>query len=106
MLTCLCAEQLLTGGFGGGPTASPAPAPAPAPAPLLKKAPHVFKALYETDLLPEELILSWHACPRVNGPGMGQSAPGIRVALLAELRAAVAPFVAWLQEAEEDSDEE
>ena len=37
---------------------------------------------------------------------MGQSAPGIRVALLAELRAAVAPFVAWLQEAEEDSDED
>ena len=75
-----CAEQLLTGGAKAEP--------------LLKRAPHVFKALYDADLLPEEIILEWHARPV--GPGV----PG------AELRAAVAPFVAWLQEAEEDSDEE
>ena len=64
-----CAEQLLTGGFDGGPTA----ASAPAPAPLLKKAPHVFKALYETDLLSEELILAWHARPVVYEPGISES---------------------------------
>ena len=37
---------------------------------------------------------------------LGTRAPDIRAELLTELRAAIAPFVAWLQEAEEDSDEE
>lgn len=59
---------------------------------LFKKAQRVFKALYDCDLLPEEAILLWHATPPA-------SDGGVRV------REAVAPFVAWLQEAEEDSDE-
>merc|ERR1719231_748831 len=60
---------------------------------VFKKAQHVYKALYDGDLLPEEDLIAWHA--KAAPPGSHG----------AQLREAVAPFVAWLQEAEEDSDD-
>ena len=86
---------------------------------FFKRAQHVFKALYDADLLPEEALLAWHAAPPAaeeeesrdadggGGGGGRPGAPGQAVAAAegARVREAVAPFIAWLQEAEEDSDE-
>ena len=88
---------------------------------FFKRAQHVFKALYDADLLPEEALLAWHAAPPTaeeeesrdadGGGGGGGGRPGapggqaVSAAEGARVREAVAPFIAWLQEAEEDSDE-
>eukprot|EP00041_Stephanoeca_diplocostata_P024277 m.609939 g.609939 ORF g.609939 m.609939 type:complete len:763 (+) comp22493_c0_seq2:199-2487(+) len=49
----------------------------------------VIHALYEADALPEQTVLGWH-----------------RAAGNAAIRTQVEPFVAWLQDAEEESDED
>jgi hypothetical protein len=77
----LCVERLLA-----------VSAHAPALAAKKSGAAGVLKVLYDADVLCEEAILSWHAAPC--GPH------GTRV------RQAVAPFVTWLQEAEEEDDDE
>lgn len=62
---------------------------------MLKKTPAILMALYEIDLLEEEEVLKWAA-----------KSPGPKDDAGRQARAAAAPFVTWLQEAEEDTGEE
>ena len=56
-----------------------------------KRSVHVLKALYDADVLSEESIVAWHGDERAGPRGR-------------RLREAAAPFVTWLQEAEEDDE--
>ena len=62
---------------------------------MLKKTPAILMALYEIDLLEEEEVLKWAA-----------KSPGPKDDAGRQGRAGAAPFVTWLQEAEEDTGEE
>lgn len=55
-----------------------------------KWIPFVLKHFYDKDYITEEVILKWASSLEKQG----------------ELYKSVAPFVAWLQEAEEESDDE
>ena len=63
---------------------------------------HVLKALYDNDVVDDEIILAWHG-----RPGTGK-ALGVLPADAEKVRKAAAPFVEWLEEEaeEDDSDEE
>lgn len=62
---------------------------------------HVLKALYDNDIVAEEIILAWHS-----RPGTGK-ALGVLPADAEKVRKAAAPYIEWLEEeAEEDSEEE
>ena len=58
---------------------------------MLKKTPAILMVLYEIDLLEEEEELKWAA-----------KSPGPKDDAGRQARAAAAPFITWLQEAEED----
>jgi translation initiation factor 5 len=60
----------------------------------------VLKALYDEDIVEEELITGWY-----DKPAVGRSL-GIEPAAAAAVREAAAPFVDWLKEAESDEEED
>ena len=57
-----------------------------------------LKALYEDDIVVEELIIAWHGKPSA-GKVLGVPAPAAKA-----VRQAAAKFVEWLQEAESDEE--
>ena len=63
----------------------------------LKKTPSILMALYDSDLLEEQVVLKWHA-QASNLPERDHE--GKRV------RTAAAPFIKWLQEADQESSAE
>lgn len=63
---------------------------------LLPKVAHILKALYDMDLVEEEIILEWGSKP---------SRKYVSKELNADILAKASPFLKWLKEAEEESDE-
>ena len=59
-----------------------------------------LKALYDDEIVDEELIIAWHQKPSA-GKVLGVPAPAAKA-----VRVAAAKFVEWLQEAESDEDSE
>merc|ERR1712002_433185 len=63
---------------------------------LLPKVPHIFKELFEEDVLEEEVILEW--AKKVSKKNVSKE-------MAQKIHEKVAPFIKWLKEAEEESDE-
>lgn len=63
---------------------------------LLPKAAHIFKELFEEDILEEEVILDW--AKKVSKKNVSKE-------MAQKIHDKVAPFIKWLKEAEEESDE-
>lgn len=61
---------------------------------------HVLKAMYDNDVVAEEIILAWHG-----RPGTGK-ALGVLPADAEKVRKAAAPYVEWLEEEADESSEE
>nr|CAG4634773.1 EOG090X05QT [Alona affinis] len=63
---------------------------------LLPKVPHILKGLYELDLVDEEIILEWGSKP---------SRKYVSKELSTDILAKAQPFLTWLKDAEEESDD-
>merc|ERR1712107_860209 len=63
---------------------------------LLPKVPHIFKELFEEDVLEEEVILEW--AKKVIKKNVSKE-------LAQKIHDKAAPFIKWLQEAEEETSE-
>nr|CAG4649313.1 EOG090X05QT [Scapholeberis mucronata]SVE93600.1 EOG090X05QT [Scapholeberis mucronata] len=63
---------------------------------LLPKVSHILKGLYDLDLVDEEVMFEWSSKP---------SRKYVSKELNAEILAKAQPFITWLKEAEEESDE-
>ncbi|KAF9986595.1 hypothetical protein BGZ65_006953 [Modicella reniformis] len=64
---------------------------------LMLKAPLVLKAFYDNDILEEDIILKWGEKPSKRYVSREEAK---------EIRGRVEPFLKWLAEAEEDSEED
>ncbi|VDD93734.1 unnamed protein product [Enterobius vermicularis] len=64
---------------------------------LLPKSPHIIKALYDNDVVEEEVLLAWGEKP--NKKYVGKK-------LCAEIISRAKPVLDWLREAEEDDEDE
>lgn len=64
---------------------------------LMPKVPAVLKILYDEDLIEEKVVLKW---------GSKSSRRYVERSVSKKVRAAAEPFLVWLQEAEEESEEE
>ncbi|KAH3853733.1 eukaryotic translation initiation factor 5-like [Dreissena polymorpha] len=60
---------------------------------LIPRVPHIFKELYDTDIVEEEVILEW---------AKKVSKKYVSKAISQEIHDKAAPFIKWLQEAEEE----
>ena len=63
---------------------------------LLPMVPHIFKELYDEDVLEEEVLLEW--AKKVSKKNVSKE-------LAQKIHAKAAPFIKWLQEAEEETSE-
>jgi len=63
---------------------------------LLPKVPHIFKELFEEDILEEEVIFEW--AKKVSKKNVSKE-------LAQKIHEKAAPFIKWLQEAEEETSE-
>ena len=66
----------------------------------VKETPKVLKALYDMDIVEEEVILAWAKKAAIAEP------LGVKPEQAAECRAAAKPVIDWLEEADEESDDE
>lgn len=64
---------------------------------LIAKVPHILKAFYDLDILEEEVVIDW--AKKVSKKYVSKE-------LAQEIRDKAAPFIKWLQEAEEEDSEE
>lgn len=64
------------------------------------QAVHVIKALYDEDIVDEDIIVAWHARPSTG------KALGVAAGAAEQVRKAAGPFVAWLEEADSDDESE
>jgi len=64
---------------------------------LLPRTAIIFQALYEANVLDEDAIVAWYTSPP-------ESAWLVNKDVAAAVRAKAAPFIAWLQEAEEEDE--
>ena len=62
----------------------------------MPKVLHVLKVLYDLDLVEEEVMIEWGSKP---------SRKYVSKELSADILAKAAPFITWLKEAEEESEE-
>jgi translation initiation factor 5 len=67
------------------------------PTVLLPKVLHILKAFYELDIVEEEVLIEWDK---------KASKKFVSKEMSKEIRAKAAPFIKWLQEAEEESSDE
>lgn len=66
---------------------------------LIGRMPLILQALYEVDVLDEETILDWHAAPV-------ESSWAVDAEIAAELREKSLPFIDWLKQSDDESDDE
>jgi len=64
---------------------------------LMPKVPHIFKALYEEDILEEEVLFEW--AKKVSKKHVSKETA-------AKIHEKAQPFIKWLKEAEEESESE
>lgn len=65
---------------------------------LMVRVPHILQALYETDVLDEEVLLGWYESPP-------ESSWLVNKDIATEVRERALPLITWLREAESDEDD-
>jgi len=62
---------------------------------LISKVPHIFKLIYDNDIIDEEVLIEWHS-KQSSGKKL------ISKEVAAEIKNKAQPFIQWLKEAEEE----